>query len=224
MAIVPNVFSPENLARRAKSAAFGFLLGRTPLSRVSLTDLNSFEKVIVQFNPQTLDESVQVRYTRNKIRGLPHEPLDYENTGNWIVETEFYVDKGKRSGPIPIISSFQTPETDEFRKFLMSLCYPPKGGRGPGLADSGPPVVLFNWPNTLVFQGVVRDLSFSHVRFDWKDSATTAYRAIVTWEEVRNARLTSEGVRRSGNIRPGTIKRVIELDPAKIITASTLRI
>lgn len=223
MAIVPNPVSPDNLARRAKSTAFGFLLGRTPLSRVSLTDLNSFEKVTVQFNPQTLDESVQVNYTRNKIRGLPHEPLDYENTSNWVVETEFYVDKGKRSGPIPIISSFQTPETDDFRKFLMSLCYPPKGGRGPGLADAGPPVVLFNWPNTLVFQAVVRDLSFSHVRFDWKNAATTAYRAIVTWEEVRNARLTSEGVRGSGNIRPGTLKQILN-PSAKSLVQSALRI
>ena len=60
MAILPNPVSPENLARRAKSAAFGFLLGRTPLSRVSLTNLDSFEKATVQFNPTNLVERVVI--------------------------------------------------------------------------------------------------------------------------------------------------------------------
>lgn len=217
MAIFPNPVAPENLARRAKSAAFGFLLGRTPLSRVSLTNLKSFEKAIVQFNPTNLTERVSVRYTRNKIRGLPHEPLDYENTSNWIIETEFYADKGKRSGAIPVISSFLVPELEDFKNFLRSLCYPLSGSRGPGLADASPPTTLFNWPNTLVFEGVIRDLSFDNVRFDWKDSSATTYVARVVWEEVRNVRLTSKEVRddgsrrAGGSIDPGKIKSILRL-------------
>ena len=63
MAIRPNPFSNENqtLQRVAKNVAFGFILGKTPLARVSITDLDSFEKKTVQFNPTTLTERVQVK-------------------------------------------------------------------------------------------------------------------------------------------------------------------
>lgn len=195
MAIQP----AEIIGRQLKSAAFGFLYGRTPLKRVMLQNLDTDEMIKVQFNPTTFTERLGVNYTAHRIRGLPHEPLDYENTENLKVEMEFYADDFMRTGAIPLSDIFNRPKIKEFKNFLLALCYPPSGARGPGLADAAPPRVLVHWPKTLLMTAVVRNLEFENVRFDWKDSEVTTYIARVQFEETRSFRLTSEEVRTSGN-------------------------
>jgi hypothetical protein len=178
--------------------ALSFVNGRTPLKKLDLTNMVSGEKLKVQFNPTTFTERLSVAYTRNKVRGLPHEPLDYENTSNPVVSMDFYTDESMRPGVIPLIATFRTPKIDEFRAFLISACYPPKGGRGPGLADAAPPRLLVRWPNVLVFTAVITDLAFEYQRFNWIDLSLVSYTSSVTFEEVRDFRMTMENARGLG--------------------------
>ncbi len=189
-------------SRTFRQVGLGFLLGRTPLKRVTLTNLNSLESLKAQFNPNQYREQLAVNYERNDIRGLPHQPLDYNNTSNHQIFMDFYADSGMQVGAVPIASIFNRPKIDEFKNFLMALCYPPAQGSGV-IANAGPPRCLLNWPNALVMHVAVTSLSFNNQRFDWKDSSITAYVARVSFEEVRDQRLTSEEVRSSGTVRPG---------------------
>ncbi len=183
----------------ARGSALGFLMGRTPLKRVKLLNTITNKFFTVQFNPRSYKESIDVNYTRQDVRGLAHQPLDYENTGNLIVNMDFYADDAMRSGVIPLLNVLQRPQIKIFRNFLTSLCYPPIGSRGPGLADASPPKVQLSWPKNLFITAVVRSLKFDMLDFDWKDSRVKRYVAKVVFEEARVQRWTMEDALEFGN-------------------------
>ncbi len=192
MALDPAGRAVQTLGRAAKGAALSPIKGQTPFKHVRLTNLITDSVHTVQFNPQSVTESITVNYTARNVRGLAHQPLDYENTENLKVETQFYADDFMTNSLLPLGSIFQRPKIAEFRKFLQALCYPPRGARGPGLADAAPPRFLFNWPNTLFFVGVIRSLKFDLIRFNLFDAEVSTYIARVTIEEARSDRWTME--------------------------------
>lgn len=200
MALDPAGRAVQSLARATKGAALSPIKGQTPFKHVRLTNLITDAVHTVQFNPQNVSETINVNYTARDIRGLAHQPLDYENTENLMIETEFYADDFMTNSVLPLGSIFKRPKLAEFRKFLQALCYPARGARGSGLADAAPPRFLFNWPNTLFFVGVMRALKIELIRFNLFDAEVSTFVARVTIEETRSDRWTMEDALDFGNV------------------------
>jgi hypothetical protein len=91
-------------------------------ARMSIANVSTGDSVEAQFNPNELEEALEVNWTRQTVPGLSHQPLQFVNTGNvkFTMELNFEV---------------QDPSTDldtihQGRRFLQSLCHPPPGRRG----------------------------------------------------------------------------------------------
>ena len=81
----------------------------------------------------------------------------------------------------------------EFRGFLRALTVPPKGADG--VPATAPPRTLFVWPTVLSIETVLTDLEFEYRQFA-ADATVLVYTATVTFEEILDARVTSEEKRK----------------------------
>jgi hypothetical protein len=161
-----------------------------PPVRMHLVDLRTGEDLEVLFNPELLEEQVGPVWERLEIPGLSHQVLQYKNTSNHTFQLELYSMAHSRI--------FQTG-IDDFRKFLLSLCYPPAAANG--IATGGPPRVLLVWPNLVSMTCVVAgNIAFKHTRFTLQ-GLSSRWTAQLPLEEIRDQRLTSEDVRRLGTRR-----------------------
>lgn len=163
-------------------------LAATP-ARMHLVDLSTGEDLEVFFNPEQLEEELQVAYARLTVPGLSHQPLQYTNTGNQGVTLDLYA-RGNTPGERVLI--------EDFRRFLQSLCYP-RGNAGT-IDDGAPPRVLFVWPLVWTWTCKVTSLRITSTQFS-QDGRISRYVASVTLEEIRDVRLTSDDVRRHGTRR-----------------------
>lgn len=157
--------------------------------RMYLTDLRTAETFEAQFNPTELEESIDVAYSELGVPGLPHAPLQYSGTSNKKFEFELFVSTH---------GALERGLGEDFRRFLESLCYP--AAVADTVLTGAPPRVLFVWPRLVSLTCVIRTLKFRHQRFAI-DGGTTRYVASVSVSEIRDARLTSDDVRRVGTIR-----------------------
>lgn len=164
--------------------------GQKPL-RMSIRDLNTAEVREVQFNPTTLEEAISVEWARLKPPGLSHEVLQYDHTGNHkIGPIELVFDALGPGGSVDIL--------DEWRKFLLSVCYSKKGAQS--VREGEATRVLLFWPNFMSMTCVLTSLKIKHQRFNL-EARPTYYTATVAIEEIRDVRLFSEDVRTAGTIR-----------------------
>lgn len=163
--------------------------------RMSIANLQTGESLDVLFNPTELAKSFNVKWNRLEVPGLPHEVLQYKGTSNLRV-------------PLQLIAHAftQRPSAaatiDEFEKFIMSLGYPSENAQS--VASGAPPRCLVIWPGVLVFTAqLVDEVKFTHTQFASR-GGSLRYAANVTFEEVRDSRLTSEDVRFFGTLRLST--------------------
>lgn len=160
-------------------------------TRMTIGNLRTGETQEVFFNPTELQKQLSVNWTRQRVPGLPHEPLQYQNTSNLQVTLELYCQATDRAEDADLI--------DDFERFLMSLCYP--SASADSIATGAPPRVLVVWPNVMSFQAVVAgNVQFRHTQFA-TDGRSLRYTATLPLEEIRDFRLTSEDVRRQGTRR-----------------------
>jgi hypothetical protein len=158
--------------------------------RMTLVNLDNAETKEVMFNPDELEESFQVNWTRRQVPGLPHEPLQYSNTGNLTTTLNLYC----------ISRDEDQVESDDFKRFIISLGYP--RSTADSIATGAPPRVLLIWPQHLSIQCVVNgNVSFKTTAFSI-DGRALRWSASVPFEEIRDFRLTSEDARRLGHRRP----------------------
>ena len=80
----------------------------------------------------------------------------------------------------------------EFRSFVRALTVPPEGTEG--VADTAPPRTLFIWPEVLTVETVVADVEFQYRQLS-VDGEVLVYAATMTFEEILDARITSEDLR-----------------------------
>jgi Contractile injection system tube protein len=166
--------------------SFATVVRRAP--RVLLVNESSHESMSCLFNPTELLERVAVNYSRLSVVGLSHQPLQYGSTGNReLPGLEFYVDK--------FFASARADDMDvmSFAGFLRALTVPA------ALPDAtsgavAPPRVLLLWPNVLTLEAVVTSLELAFRQFG-ADGGALVYVATVTFEEVRDSRITSEQLR-----------------------------
>jgi hypothetical protein len=153
-------------------------------TRCSLVNVQTAEAIECLFNPTELVEKVQVGWNRLTVPGLSHQPLQFQATGNrQLAGVEFYLDR--------IFAAEQpaAPEVLDFAAFLRALTVPPAAEGG--VLAGAPPRVLVVWPEVLVLEAVVTDLAFAFRRFG-ADGRVLAYVATCTFEEILDARVTSE--------------------------------
>lgn len=155
--------------------------------RLHLVDLRTGEDLEVQFNPEELEVSFGPIWKRLEIPGLPHQPLQYVGGTNTGFTLNLYC----------VAHTTQWRQSiEDFERFLLSLCLPSE--QADSVSSGAPPRVLVIWPRFLSLTCVVSDkISFKHTRWAL-DGGVTRYTATVPFEEIRDARLTSEDVRRVG--------------------------
>ncbi len=163
--------------------------------RMSIANLVTGESMDVLFNPTELAKSFNVKWNRLEVPGLPHEVLQYKGTSNLKVPLQLIAHAfTQRATPAMLI--------DEFEKFIMSLGYPSENAQS--VASGAPPRCLVIWPSVLVFTAVLVDeVKFTHTQFA-AQGGSLRYAANVTFEEIRDTRLTSEDVRFFGTLRLST--------------------
>lgn len=158
--------------------------------RCVLVNVATAESMDCLFNPTQLTEKLQVNWNRVVVPGLSHQLLQFQSTSNrQLTGVEFYLDR--------LFAAAQPghPDVLEFRSFLRALTVPPAGAQS--VTTAAPPRVLVVWPKVLTMQGVVTDLEFQYRQFG-VDGAALVYVATCTFEEILDARATSEALRRGG--------------------------
>jgi len=155
--------------------------------RCLLVNVTTGESMECLFNPTQLTEKVQVNWNRLAVPGLSHQVLQFQSTGNrQISGVEFYLDR--------FFATEQPGEPDilDFRAFLRALTVPPEGTEG--VVDTAPPRTLLIWPDVITVETVVTDVEFQY-RQVAVDGTVLVYAATVTFEEILDARVTSEALR-----------------------------
>ena len=155
--------------------------------RCLLVNVTTGESMECLFNPTQLSEKIQVNWNRLSVPGLSHQVLQFQSTGNrQLSGVEFYLDRffaAEQPGDVDIL---------EFRSFVRALTVPPEGTEG--VADTAPPRTLFIWPEVLTVETVVADVEFQYRQLS-VDGEVLVYAATMTFEEILDARVTSEDLR-----------------------------
>ena len=155
--------------------------------RCHLVNVSTAESIDCLFNPTQLVEKLQVNWNRLAVPGLSHEPMQCKTTSNRQRSgVEFYLDRlfaAEQPGDVNI---------REFRAFLRALTVPPAGTEG--VPATAPPRVLFVWPGVITVESVVSSVEFHYKQFA-NDGSVLVYTAVVSFEEILDARVTSDELR-----------------------------
>lgn len=163
------------------------------VAKLHFVNLVTQESVAVQYNPQQFEETVEVLYARIGILGMPHQALQYLGTGNHQLRMDIFHDS-------TTLAVHQAGKA--VRNFLLSLCYPKhlEAGDEAGILTGAPPRVLVAWPRVLSMTCRLSGLRFVNQRFN-RHGDLVQFTASVSFEEVRDVRLTGVEVRRRGTLR-----------------------
>lgn len=162
-------------------------IGTARPPRCVLVNVHTAEVMECLFNPTQLSEKVQVNWNRLAVPGLSHQVLQFQSTGNRQVSgVEFYLDRffaAEQPG---------SPDIQAFRAFLRALTVPPSGVEG--VAGAAPPRLLLIWPKVLTVETVITDLELQYKQVG-VDGELLVYAASCSFEEILDARVTSEQLR-----------------------------
>lgn len=171
--------------------------------KVRFINTENGEEVVAQYNPQDLDESIDVNYAKLPVLGMSHQVMQYQYTDNYKTNISLFWHSmhgdlrpanGKQpDGPYNIVASHR-----EARNTLMSWCYPKIDAAN--ILGGAPPRLLFVWPGQISFTCVITALKFKTVRWDVLGNPVQ-WSADVAIEEIRDTRLSQSEVRQFGTIR-----------------------
>ena len=165
--------------------SFDGVLARPP--RCVLANVTTGESIECLVNPTQLSEKLQVNWNRLAVLGLSYQVLQFQSTANrQLSGVEFYLSRffaAEQPGDVNIL---------EFRAFLRALTVPPQGTED--VAGTTPPRVLFIWPEVVTVECVVTSVEFTYKQLA-VDNTILVYTAGVTFEEILDARVTSEELR-----------------------------
>lgn len=168
-------------------------------TRGFLIDLINAEWFDFPMNPDKLEEVISVNWKRQAVVGLSHPVLQFAGTGSHsLPSVEFFVDRYRMAREKG--STVTAKEFFAFKRFLQSLTVPPRGAVN--IAGGAPPQVLFVWPEIVSLVCIVENVAITHQRFA-HDGSGLAYRARVTFSEIRESRMTSEEIFDDGSQRAG---------------------
>jgi hypothetical protein len=162
--------------------------------KMSLTKVDDpLNPLEVLLNPSSMEEVIAANYRRLDVIGQSHKPMQYLGTDNHKFRIEIFLSASGRGKRV-------ARRILDNRQFLMSLMYPRRASPGAMVPAISPPRVLFFWPEMISLTALVPRVSISHEMF-WVQGSTRQMRCAVEIEEVRDFRLLSEDVARSGTLR-----------------------
>ena len=178
--------------------------------RMSIVDMSRprNEGLTAQFNPTELQEAIQVQWSKLRIPGQSHELLQFSHTGNlrysftlrfsaFAQDTRAATQRGSRNLGLPPppapdqVTQKTLEDMQRARRFLLSLAYPQRGGNN--IPSSGPPRLLFVWPQLVSLTCVLNALTFTYQRFNHQ-LAPVEFTVQITIEEIRDVKIFSEQV------------------------------
>ena len=176
------------------------------LTRGALQNLETAEFMEFLMNPEELRARITVNYARQPTHGGSHHWLQYQNTSNatfplTLIFPRHVLISSERDGAGRLttgqIAGIQD-KFEDYRKFLLALCYP-VGQRNAPMRRSPPPALLL-WPSHVAIKVVLTSLEFRDPIFDQKQRSMEI-RAQCEFEEYRQYRLTSSDARQKGFMR-----------------------
>lgn len=161
--------------------------------KMHLTDLVTLERLDVQFNPASVEDSIHVEWVKQKIPGLSHRKYQYDYTDNQKINLELIFDAFFTGDVTPL---------EEAKKFIQSLCYTKAKG------DTSR--VLALWPGFFSLVCVVDgDVKTKTTRFN-SEGQPTYITITLPLTEIRDERLTSENVRSLGLKRTSVTPSMVD--------------
>ena len=168
-----------------------------------LQNLSTGELHIFLLNPTELQTSVSVNYNKNNTLGASRQRLNYSYTGNitfplnLIYSRNLLIEFTRSPGDKMSAAAFKhaNDSFEEYRRFLLSLCYP-VGSQNDPLRRAPPPVLVL-WPAHVAIKVVVTGLELRDTRFDRKQNPIETH-ATLQCEEFRTYRMTSSRIRSIG--------------------------
>ncbi len=160
------------------------------LRKCSIANLRTAEVLEAQFNPTDFERTIAVNWAHITVPGLSHEVLQYTNTKNTGFSFEFFCLAN---------TTDSRARTVDFMNFIESLCYASAGANS--IRNGAPPRVLVVWPSLLSMTCVVGKVGFGYKAFTSNGLEVTRAMVSIDFEEIRDARLTSEDVRARGGLR-----------------------
>ena len=157
--------------------------------RLNITNLQTGEGFLMQFNPTQFRRAVSSAWQRHEVLGQSYRPLDYLGTNNTTVDLSVYFRAENRT---------EQQGLETVMAFLESLQYPPE--TADSLGGRRPPRVLVAWPRTFAFAAILTSYEAVHEMFDLAGRTIQAT-VKLTFEEARRSRLTQENVRQNGPFR-----------------------
>lgn len=178
--------------------------------RMSFTNLDSGVSLEAQFNPEELDEELQVLWNELETQGGGIQPHQYGGTSNvkWSFKMMFNAfDEG--GGGLVTTSLGQTSGTAGAtanrqeaialaRAYLHSMCYKPRGAQD--IIGGSPPRHLFVWPGLISVDCVLHRLKINFEQFD-QQGRPMRFTAQLMVKEARVEELFSEDVFSFGTFR-----------------------
>jgi len=161
--------------------------------RMSLGNLRDFEALTAQFNPEQLERTVAVNYTRLGVMGHSHEQLQFQFRPN--EKMSFGLDFDRHS------TDTGNANAKDIESLLAAMTLPSRLAQD--IAGGGPPDVLMLWPGVLEMRVRITSYKPVHKRFSADDGETTLLSVKIDVEEARTTRLYAEDVRQNGLRRGG---------------------
>ena len=156
--------------------------------RMTITRMDTGATISAQFNPEEVTEEIGVNFAEPAVLGLSHQPLQYLNTSNLLLNFDMGFDVLSIEGGTALAS----------RRFLHAVCYSSRAAQT--VASGGTPDLFFVWPNLYSLVCRLKKLRIVHKRFNLS-GLPTLFAASLTLVEVRNVRLYSEDVENYGTMR-----------------------
>lgn len=165
---------------------------KAPPARMSITALVTGEYVEAEFNPQELEEMLDADWSELPVRGLSHQPMQYQHTTNHAFKFTLAL-----RANVDNQSYFEGIQ--KARKFLLSCMYSSRATAGT-ISGGAPGRLLFVWPELISVTCVIKKLKFKHTLFRRKGHPI--HSAVdVSISEIRDVRLYAEDVRANGTVR-----------------------
>lgn len=161
--------------------------------KLIITDVETGESKLVQFNPVEVSIEGDPQYQRIKYPSASFQRLSFEGKNNDVFSFELVIDS----------LAAEDPFVDEWENFLMSLRYPPDDPDT--IVTAAPHEVLLVWPGWIAIQGQLIRCKEKVKRFApptvRADPVPTLRIFDVAVEESRRLALGAESARVVGFIR-----------------------
>lgn len=162
---------------------------------MSLGNLATGDSLVMQYNPEGLNEKLEAVFNELIIQGQSHPQLQYGSTkAHTFPSVKLSFDRLISQGPGGL-----RYDTAKARRWLLSIMYSSRASKD--VASGAPPRILFVWPGLISMRCHVGSLELDNWRFGL-DGKPTGFHATLEMKEVRDVRIYMEDVLASGTERP----------------------